>query len=84
MIAPPPAKGVNEWATVTDALTNVLFDGITDRGGEKGLRHESTAAGYSLYLKGLWHVPNRSGGRPVGKSVGKHVALSIKQRQRGV
>ena len=33
---PPPEKGVNEWATVTDALTNVLFDGMTDRGGRKG------------------------------------------------
>lgn len=28
----PPA-GVNEWSTVTDALTNASFDGMADRGG---------------------------------------------------
>ena len=26
-----PSAGVNEWSTVTDALTNVLFEGMADR-----------------------------------------------------
>ena len=29
-----PSAGVNEWSTVTDALTNVLFDGMADRGDD--------------------------------------------------
>ena len=81
---PPPAKGVNEWATVTDALTNVLFDGITDRGGEKDLDTNRLLPDTLYILRGFGMFRIEAWVRPVGGSVGKQVAPSAKQRRRGV
>ena len=46
---PPPSRGVNEWSTVTDALTNVLFDGMVDRGDDKDLDTKRLLS-HTLYI----------------------------------
>ena len=49
----PPAKGVNEWASVTDALASVLFDGMTERGGEKDLGTKRLLSDTLYILRGF-------------------------------
>ena len=63
------SRGVNEWSTVTDALTNVLLDGMGDRGDEKDLATKRLLADTLYILRGFGMFQVELGAGQSGKAL---------------
>lgn len=74
-----PTPSVNDLATVTHALTNVLFGGMEDRGGDKDLDTRRLLSDTICILRGFWNVPGGIRSSEVGKRDEQHPTLGLKQ-----